>query len=479
MLTGRNALQNINLTLQQLRQQIDESDTQIQQVSDSLLGLRQQQAKKYQDLARIRLDHIISSETVDGLKAAERRVMELLQLREDELSRLSADLERLGNEQLQMEQQRELQADKVAAAARALDERETLIQQQLHQDQAYRAQLERFEAADRIASHAEEKMRDAQENREQKGRSYEEDPLFSYLWSRSYGTRDYAAGPLIRFLDKWVAGLCNYPAARPNYARLLEIPLRLQEHATRQRTLAHQELQALQGLEEGAAERDGIPGLRHAHTQAQRRLDEVDEEIQHLEERHLALAQQKAGYSSGDDARFRQAVDTLAESLQREDVDTLYRYARLTVTAEDDLLISELPVIDQKREQLQQTLLDHKRKHDKYLSRLAGLEQVRRDFKRERFDDIQSGFGNGSTVNMILNQFMQGLVDSADLWNTIRREQQYGRRSPGIPAGRRRVGSSTGTWRFPFPGGGDTGRGRSRGSGSSWSGGGFRTGGGF
>ena len=202
MLTGRNALQNINLTLQQLRQQIDESDTQIQRVRDSLLGLRQQQAKKYQDLARIRLDHIISSETVDGLKAAERRVMELLQLRGDELSRLSADLERLGNEQLQMEQQRELQADKVAAAAGALDDRETLTQQQLHQDQAYRAQLERFEAADRIASHAEEKMRDAQENREQKGRSYEEDPLFSYLWSRSYGTRDYTAGPLIRFLDK-------------------------------------------------------------------------------------------------------------------------------------------------------------------------------------------------------------------------------------------------------------------------------------
>ena len=451
MLTGRNALQNINLTLQQLRQQIDESDTQIQRVRDSLLGLRQQQAKKYQDLARIRLDHIISSETVDGLKAAERRVMELLQLRGDELSRLSADLERLGNEQLQMEQQRELQADKVAAAARALDDRETLTQQQLHQDQAYRAQLERFEAAGRIASHAEEKMRDAEKNREQKGRSYEEDPLFSYLWSRRYGTRAYAAGPLIRFLDKWVAGLCNYPAARPNYARLLEIPLRLQEHAARKRTLAHEELQALQELEESAAERNGIPGLRHAHAQAQRRLDEVDEGIKHLEERHLALAQQKAAYSSGDDARFRQAVDTLAESLQREDVDTLYRYARLTATAEDDLLISELPVIDQRREQLQQTLLDHKRKHEKYLSRLAGLEQVRRDFKRERFDDIQSDFGNGSTVNMILNQFMQGLVDSADLWNTIRREQQYRRRSPRIPAGNRRVGSGTGTWRFPFP----------------------------
>lgn len=481
MLSGRNALQSINLTLQQLHQQIDESDTQIRQFSDTLLGLQQQQAKKYQDLARIRLDHIISGEAVAGLQTAERRVMELLELRDDALSKLSSDIDRLRNEQKQMEQQREMQGDKVAQAAQMLDDQEALTRQHLQQDHNYKVQLERSEAADHIASHAEEKMRDAQHNREQKGRSYEADPLFSYLWGRGYGTKDYAAGSLIRFLDKWVAGLCNYHAARPNYARLLEIPLRLQEHATNQRGLANQELQLLKELEESAAEKDGIPALRQAHTQAQQHLDEIDEEIRRLEERFLELAQQKGSYSSGDDARFKQAVETLAESLQREDVDTLYRYARLTATAEDDLLVSELPAIEQRGRQLRQTLLDYKRNHEKYLARLAGLEKVRRDFKRERFDDIQSGFGNGSAVSMILNQFLQGLADSADLWNTIRREQQYRPRNSNFPVGNRRVGSGTGTWRFPFPGGGG-----GMGSGGSWGGGGsrgggggFRTGGGF
>ena len=101
MLSGRSALQSINLTLQQLRQQIDESDTQIGRLSDTLIGLQQQQARRYQDLARIRLDHIISDETVTGLQTAVQRVMELLQRREEALSELTADIERLRDEQEQ------------------------------------------------------------------------------------------------------------------------------------------------------------------------------------------------------------------------------------------------------------------------------------------------------------------------------------------------------------------------------------------
>jgi hypothetical protein len=482
MLSGRNALQSINLTLQQLHQQIDESDGQIQQVSDSLLGLQQQQAKRYQELARIRLDHIISSETAAELEMAERRVMELLQLRKDALLQLSTQLDERRNEQKEKEQQREIQGDQVAEAAKALDDQEALTRRHLQQGPAYSAQLEKSETADRIAAHAEEKMQDAQNSREQKGKPYEADPLFSYLWDRSYGTKEYSASAVIRFFDKWVAGLCSYHAARPDYARLLEIPIRLQKHAAHQRRLAEKELQALRELEESAAGKDGIPALREAHEQAQNLLDEIDGDIRRLEDVLLELAQQKASYSSGDDARFRLAVDTLAASLKQEDVDTLYAYARLTTTAEDDLLVRELPGAEQRGKQLQQTLLEYQRNHEKYLSRLAGLEQVRRNFKRERFDDIQSGFGNGATLTMILNQFLQGLADSADLWSTIRREQQHRPRGRGFPAGNRRTGRSTGTWRFPFPGGG-----RGTGSGGSWGGGGsrggggggFRTGGGF
>jgi len=131
----------------------------------------------------------------------------------------------------------------------------------------------------------------------------------------------------------------------------------------------------------------------------------------------------------------------------------------------------ELPAAEQLLGQIQQSLHEHKRTHEKHLSRLAELEQVRRNFKSRRFDDIHSGFGNGATLTLMLNQFLQGLANSGDLWNTVRREQQYRPTSSNSPFGNRGVGRRTSTRRFPgVPGGG-----------GPWGGGGggFRTGGGF
>jgi hypothetical protein len=480
MLSGRNALQNINQTLEQLHHQVEESDRQIQEASDSLISQQQRQAQRYRDLARIRLDHIVSGEVVAGLDSADQRVRELLQLRSEELTRLAAQIEELRGEQLHKEQQREQQSDQVATAAQALDDQEERTRQRLQLDDAYKAQLASADSADRIARQAEEKMQEAQQNREEKGKPYENDPLFSYLWERKYATAAYSANPLVRFLDKWVARLCGYHDARPNYARLLEIPLRLKDHADLKRAAADKEFAALRKREESAAEEDGVAALRTAYEQKQQVLDAIDEEIKQLEERLMQLMQQKAGYASGEDPNFRSAVDTLAASLQKENMETLYRYARLTATVEDDLLVSELPTAEQRLKELQQRLHEFKRSHDRHLARLADLEKVRRNFKNNRYDDISSGFGNGSALALMLNQFLQGLADSGELWETILREQQYRPRGSNSPFGHRGLGRRSGSWRFPGGGGGlGGGWGGGLGGGGLGGGGGFRTGGGF
>ncbi len=484
MLSGRQALQNINLTLQQLHQQVDQSSRQIQLASESMLDLRQQQAQRYRKLAKIRLDNIISGDVVAGLDAADVRVRELLQIRTDALSDLSTRLEGARSDQQKLEQRRENQSDHVAAAATALDDQETTTRERLQHDHAYISQQQDAENADRIAAQAEEKMQGALNNREEKGKPYESDPLFSYLWKRGYGTSTYSANPLTRFLDKWVARLCKYHAARPNYARLLEIPTRLEEHAGLKRAAADKEFEALEALEKNAAAEDGIPALRQALADAGQKLDEIDEAIKQHEEKIIQLMQQQADYATGDDARFKEAVDTLADSLKRENMDTLYSYARLTATAEDDLLVNELPASEQRLGQLKQSLHEYKRSHEKHLTRLAEFEQLRRNFKSQRFDDIRSGFGNGATITLLLNQFLQGLANSGDVWDTIRREQQYSPTRSNSPFGNRSIGRRTSTWRFPggsggSPWGGGGWGGGGLGGGGLGGGGGFRTGGGF
>ena len=99
---------------------------------------------------------------------------------------------------------------------------------------AARRSLERQPVvSDDVIRNAEEKATQAEADRAEKRRPYEADPLFMYLWRRRFGTRDYAANSFVHYMDRKVAHLIGYEAARVNYAMLMELPDRLREHAAR------------------------------------------------------------------------------------------------------------------------------------------------------------------------------------------------------------------------------------------------------
>lgn len=82
---------------------------------------------------------------------------------------------------------------------------------------------------------AERKAAQAERDLEAKRRPYEADPLFMYLWNRGFGTPRYQAIPLVRYFDRKVARHIGFDDARRNYAMLVELPVRLREHAERLR----------------------------------------------------------------------------------------------------------------------------------------------------------------------------------------------------------------------------------------------------
>src|SRR5690606_29986541 len=96
------------------------------------------------------------------------------------------------------------------------------------------AQQKAVEAAQGVAAEANKKAKVAEADLESKRKPYEADPLFMYLWRRKFGASEYKAGYFVRFIDRKVAALVNYPDARANYAMLNEIPTRLRAHAQRQ-----------------------------------------------------------------------------------------------------------------------------------------------------------------------------------------------------------------------------------------------------
>jgi hypothetical protein len=477
MQSGRDTLASIDHALHQVRGQLQELDTEIQSASTHLVALRQAEAVCYKQLAQLRLGQLVTGEIVANFDQAEQRVGDLLTQRKHALQTLQQQIETLQAQQHQIESERTRQQQRVAEAAERLDHAEAATQKRLQDDSIYQEQVQKARQADAIATQAEAKTEQAETDRREKGTAYEADPLFMYLWKRGYGTSEYAANPIARFFDKKVAALCRYHDARPNYAMLLEIPVRLRAHAQRVRADAEREFEALTALERVAAEADGIPALRQAVEEVEQGLDVIDERIQEEEERFRQLLDEKAAYAAGEDALYHQASSTLVEQFEREGIRSLRRQAEATRTPEDDRIVQELAGIDRRQEALEAALVQHKQMHSSQIERLQQLEDVRRKFKRARYDDVHSSFANTTLLAMIMNQFLRGSASSDALWGSMNRHQRYRRieSDPGFGSGG--FSRPGGVWRFPSSSGGFGGGGFS--SGGGFGGGGFQTRGGF
>jgi hypothetical protein len=489
MISGRQALGSIDQTLNQARDQIATVQTQVTEAAERLIAQQQEQAGAYRELARVRLGELTGQATLDHLDQTESQVLALLERREATLAELMQDINE--NDQLQAdhEEQRRRQEALLDEAVAVVDQAEEATQKRLDADPAYRQQRELAESAGRKALHAAEKAERSRAEQDQKGSAYEDDRLFTYLWQRKYGLPEYSASGLARWLDGKVARLIGYLDARANYARLNEIPVRLGEHAEHLKALAEAEFEKLRDLDEAARSADGIPALEEKVATAQAGLDEIDGRIGERERRHQALLDRQAAYAVGDDEQMRNAIEFLSREFQREDLVSLRDAAIRTPYPEDDVVVSEMLQREDEQRQLESSIEGLKTTLKQHQARVLELEQLRADFKLNRFDRAGSVFTNDAIVPSMLREFLSGMLDSRMLWKVLREHQRYRprRSDPGFGSG----GFGRGTvWRGGLGDVGDIlgrigrggfgGRGGGGlGGGGLGGGGGFRTGGGF
>ena len=299
-------------------------------------------------------------------------------------------------------------------------------------------------------------------------------------------------------MDSWVARLIKFEPARVDYWNLTEIPLRLEAHAQRVADLADDEHSALQQLELEALRAAGQHQLVENVDVNRRNLDAHDDELEALEQVLDDQLSQRSLFVAGRDTYTQQCLSRLSQVLEIQSLDSVHRYVKDTVSPTDDNLVVELQRLQHVMDGAREDLNDVRLMHDNKLAKLKELENVRRNFKRSRFDDVRSGFGNQALLASALAQFMQGVVSGSDLWRTIKRNQRY-RQSSSRPDfgsgglgeiadvlgeellrhGRQRRSRHRSSWSWPKSRGGGGGfRFPSSGRGGS-KGGGFRTGGGF
>jgi hypothetical protein len=488
MYSGRETLGSIDDALQQQRANTQSIEAQIEKIRSDLEQLQADSIKDFRELAQIRLGAISGGTIAQQLDEVEQRALAMLKKRASTEASLNQQLAEIQARLTSLADARKARAEAMDEAARAVDEAEAATQARLEQDTEYKARADQAREAERMAAHADEKASQSEQEKEQKGDSYHHDPLFMYLWNRHYGLPSYKASGLIRWLDGKVARLIGFADARANYARLLEIPVRLREHAEGLKAEAEAEAQSLQELDRKARQDDGIAKLDDALSAAQEQLDAIDQEIRDAETQQQDLFTRKSQLTSGEDADTREAIDFLANAYGRGDLMQLLHEALATPMPEDDVIVGRTIRREQDRQRLEGTRAQLKETLAQHGRRLAELRSIRDEFKRNRYDGRDNSFLDGALISVLLSEFLRGALGRDGLWDEIRRQRRRSptRSRPDFGSGRLGRGGpwgggtwSGGSWGGGSSGGGFGGGGFGTGGGFGGGGGGFRTGGGF
>jgi hypothetical protein len=482
-LSGNDVLALIERTHTDTRNEIVSVSTRLARFTAELETLRQREIGVLSVLARIRMREIDGDKRSAVLDETGKRVKELLGQREGALAAVAEKLAAAERRQAELGEERAAQQSVVGAAESAVDEAEAAAQKALGADANYRAKLEAAAASDNVADSAEAKATAAHADREQKGKPYEADPLFTYLWGRGFGTPAYVRGGLTRSLDGWVARVADYEPHRRDYWLLTELPARFDEHSKRMREQSDADLVAVQALEKAAAAAAGVPERQKALEEAKAALAAIDERIDEHEAAVAALVEQRAAFAAGDDDLSRKCNELIRETLKREQMRTLRERASATPSTDDDAAVDELTEIRANLPRIEEEAARSRALHDANSERVAKLEEIRKRFKESRYDAVSSEFVNGALIAALLTQLLGGAVALPDFWDALKKQQRYRQLAdPRFGSGRFPRGGG-GPWHNPGGwggggwGGGGGGGGFGRGGG--FGGGGFRSGGGF
>lgn len=472
MISAQKALNDIERAILGVRRDEDRLVAMLADTKAEGDRLRTEKADAFRALARLRLDAIARDEVVGELDSVERRARAALDKRRDRLAELKASREGASRKLDELEDKREAAVKLRDAAIDDVEAKTDAMEARLATESEWQRMTAAIESAEAMAAAAEEKRLQSEEDRVVKGKPYEDDRLFMYLWQRGYGTSAYRAGPLARYFDGKVARLAGYDAARVNYFMLTEIPLRLAEHAERLKADVAATIAARQAYEREALEADGIKPLEAAVSEADRALAKVETDIARVLSDVDTIDKETAvALDDNADPAVRGVIDDLAGTLARADMIDLVRQAEATPTPEDDRIIKRLRQIERdlvrveaQAEELRSTSIDIARKRQE-------LEHSRDTFRRNGYDRPNGSFSNGDMIGNLIGGIISGAIQAAVLEGALRDGYRRGesRRRDDFGGGHWGGG---GSW-----GGGSGGGGFGTGGGSG--GGGFKTGGGF
>jgi hypothetical protein len=429
MTSGRDALHQIDARIAEMRSELARAADRSSADARLAADIDRRSVALFRRFAQIRVEHLKSEDAAPGpFAAADAETEAAIVEHERYLGFVSAKRDAAEAALADAERARREAEGAHDAAVNAHDEKAAQSRRRLEENAAYRERATAIENLNAMAARAERKLETARADREAKGAAFEADPLFVYLEQRRFGTRDYRAFPLFAMFDAMIARMIRYRDHRLNYARLVEIPQRFEEHVTRLKAEAATATDDIARMEREALVRDGVDAEREAVEAARARITALDAEIAEKEAAHEKLAASYAAAAEAREGPLADAATRLADALAEAPVGALRLAAAETDTPEDDALVDE--IVRAKRERME---LDEARRAaggalDRRQRDLSELEGLRRRFKTARYDSPYSEFSGSDVIAILIAEMLRGAMSRDDVWRRIERGHRTRRR---------------------------------------------------
>ncbi|MEO0881800.1 MAG: hypothetical protein AAFY34_03615 [Pseudomonadota bacterium] len=407
ILSGRQTLRRLDSMIADTREALADAISANDAADTRRAEVRDEQIAAFRALADVRMDLITNLTDLDQLH---RDAITLLAQQDEFVAEAASRIETASQRIKDLEDQRSHLAETLDRAIETYEVRVAEIEATLAETPAYQTLLKASEDSASVVSRAEQKLALARNDRRDKGAPYQADPLFMYLWNRTFRTPDYKAGAFVRVLDNWVAGLCGYDKARANYARLTELPDRLAEHVEHVTTSHSAAVDALESAEATALSDGGADDLKANVDELRQNLDAMEPEIEAAELIHMQAvdAHDRAlDNGSGPAQKARLLLENGLKSMSFPDLRIL---AAETLELEDDRIVDALVKLRAEEMSLELEMERNLRLPGRRRKDLEMLERLRRRFKRDRLDSHYATF-KASTVDTILRGLQRGDMD--------------------------------------------------------------------
>jgi hypothetical protein len=424
MVSGPEALRRLDRSMRDIRDEERALNRSSADASSKIARLREVESEQFLALAKVRLDPQKRQEVTEYISRAEKEANQILSRQAGKLDEISGLLADVDKDIESTRDKRDTAMAEFEAAQKKLDQLSTEVFDSLDKAPKYQAQKQAVDDAIATFDHANEKAEVAEQDREEKGAPYRNDPLFMYLFERGYNTNAYKASNITRMLDGWVARMVRYHDAKPNFVILNEIPMRLREHADQLQEDIDAERQKLSVLEDAAIDAHGGKEARETADRSEEIMSAIDARLIELEDKRDELVHRQRKLSQGQNPAYREAVDLLASGLQREGLEDLYAAARQTATREDDQIVRKIDAVRSEIVSLETELHASKDRLKMLAARRRELEDIEWEFKQKRYDRPSFDFDD-DLVEDLLGEFLKGAITASSYWGKWQDAQKY------------------------------------------------------